>query len=51
MTDNQIREHIKSGWPFFGVTSRGGRFWRATYLRFRCSQHQRAQWACLPDAN
>ncbi|MGV0952181.1 MAG: hypothetical protein ACOYB3_16045 [Azonexus sp.] len=22
MTDNQIREHIKSGWPFFGVTSR-----------------------------
>lgn len=23
MTDNQLREHIKSGWPFFGATSRG----------------------------
>jgi hypothetical protein len=23
MTDNQIREHIKSGWPFFSVTSQG----------------------------
>ena len=23
MTDNQIREYIKSGWPFFGATSRG----------------------------
>lgn len=23
MSDNQIREFIKSGWPFFGATSRG----------------------------
>jgi len=23
MTDQQIGEFIKSGWPFFGVTSRG----------------------------
>lgn len=23
MSDDQIREYIKSGWPFFGATSRG----------------------------
>jgi hypothetical protein len=23
MSDNQIREFIKSGWPFFGATSHG----------------------------
>lgn len=23
MTDNQIRESIKSGWPFFGITRQG----------------------------
>ena len=23
MTDNQLREYVKSGWPFFGATSRG----------------------------
>lgn len=23
MTDSQIRECVRSGWPFFGVTSKG----------------------------
>ncbi|HQX08561.1 MAG TPA: hypothetical protein PKZ19_17350 [Zoogloea sp.] len=42
MTDNQIREYIKSGWPFFGATSRGEVL--ARYIPYgtvyRWQQHQ-----------